>query len=121
LIVGAGTWQTIWSERAKPSLGFGKPQNDGQEPLHWAIDKSNAIPPELLRRFRSELIILPQAEAEDYTEAAESQLGARWLEEVFARLLCLSRKMARNLAPAPDSVGCDEVEFDSEPPDEIPF
>jgi SpoVK/Ycf46/Vps4 family AAA+-type ATPase len=139
VIVGAGTWQTIWSKRAKPSLGFGKPQNDGQESLRRAIEKSNAIPSELLRRFRSELIILPPAEAEDYrrgaksfgldrlahqlgieldyAEAAESQLGARWLEEVFARLLCLSRKMA----PGPDSAGYDETEFDSEPPEEIPF
>lgn len=56
LIVGSGTWQSIWSQPDRPNLGFGplaaKPDKAEQ------IRKDNSIPEELLRRFHSEIFLI---------------------------------------------------------------
>jgi len=64
LILGAGAFQHLWDNRAKPSLGFGG-QNAPQEPTnlnHLAA----TLPRELTNRFRAELVVLPQLVESDY-------------------------------------------------------
>jgi SpoVK/Ycf46/Vps4 family AAA+-type ATPase len=113
LMVGTGTWQSVWSDFDKPTLGFNAEHQVNHPSIQQEIIKRSIIPAELLRRFRSQLIILPPPSEADYRQAAErfglndlagkvgieldyrsakeQGLGARWLEEQLANLLCLAR------------------------------
>ncbi len=109
LIIGTGTWQGVWSDCAKPTVGFRADRQNDQGTIQREIIKSGIIPTELLRRFRSKLITLPPPTEDDYRKAAAlfgldelaakvgvhldysaakvSSLGARWLEEQMADVL----------------------------------
>ena len=121
LIVGSGTWQAIWAEHTKPALGFRTSASAPTQIIQREIERCGAIPDELRLRFNSELIVLPYASADDYrsgarefgldqmaallnveleyTEAVQSGLGARWLEEIFAKLLRTARSQGKTLFP----------------------
>ena len=110
LIIGSGTWQSIWSQPDREGLGFGAPVARPNKALQ--IRKSDAIPEELLRRFHSDLILIDPPTEKDFCEAAEnfgltalaakigykldfaeavaSGYGARWLEGQFTKLLLLA-------------------------------
>jgi hypothetical protein len=150
LVMGSGTWQSTWVQAAKSPLGFGAGVVVAPESIQPDIEKSGVIPAELFRRFNSELIILPPATEDDYrrgsalfgldnlarelgceldfARAAEQGLGARWLEETFARLLRLARKQGKNIlppaprpAPDPSDQSCiDSTDF-SDPESDTPF
>jgi len=114
LIIGTGTWQAIWTDFERPALGFRAGGPMGASTIQREISKRGIIPTELLRRFRSQLILLPPPDESDYrraaekfglvelatqvgaqldyTSALEQGLGGRWLEETFADLLCLARQ-----------------------------
>jgi SpoVK/Ycf46/Vps4 family AAA+-type ATPase len=116
MIIGSGTWQTIWSKPHRPSLGFG-PQESTSDKAHQ-IRKDDSIPEELLRRFHHDLILIPPATEEDYRDAAQHfgltrlaaklgrQLdfaeavafgyGMRWLEGEFTQLLLLAEQQGRS-------------------------
>lgn len=139
LIIGSGTWQTIWSENAKPKIGFQNKAIVAPRMIQREIEKSGIIPTELYRRFNSELVIIPPATEADYRRGAEMfdlermarelgveldyvnavnrGLGARWLEETLARLLRIARKQGRQLfsptlAPTPEKSGEPDFEFE---------
>jgi hypothetical protein len=121
LIVGSGTWQSIWNETSEPEVGFRTSTIFLPRSVQHEIDKSSAIPDELRRRFSSELIVLPHPTEDDYrsgakefgldllavelkldldyADAARQGLGARWLEECFARLLRTARRQGKKLFP----------------------
>jgi hypothetical protein len=114
LIIGTGTWQQIWADFERPAVGFRPDTAKGPSAVQREIIKRGIIPTELLRRFRSQIILLPPPEEADYRRAAEAfglvdlaaqvgvqldyssalegGLGGRWLEETFADLLCLARE-----------------------------
>ena len=108
-IVGAGTWQTRYSER-RLSLGFGAKKSDDA----WTIelDKQDEIPEELLMRFNAEVLFLRPLTKTEFGERiiaihhelalaypTEEQLGQlseqavascrhnRWLEAYASRML----------------------------------
>jgi SpoVK/Ycf46/Vps4 family AAA+-type ATPase len=118
MVVGTGTWQSIWERARAPELGFGSQGTSvGTEEIRRLIRKSNVIPPELLRRFNERIVVIPlpvesqyekacqeyglQAMAADLgikldvKEAASSALGARWLKEAFAQILLEARRQGR--------------------------
>jgi len=110
LIVGSGTWQSLWIDRPR-SIGFGG--GNSVSDVVDSIRKSAVIPPELLQRFCAELCVLPPLTPEDareaiiemgmeslglqptpsvLTEIAESNLGMRWFEEFATRALIRRRQ-----------------------------
>jgi SpoVK/Ycf46/Vps4 family AAA+-type ATPase len=121
LIIGSGTWQGVWTASAKPKMGFQTESRSLPGTVPQDIAKSGVIPDEIFRRFNSELVVLsPATEVDyrrgaeifglermagelglhlDYAEAVERGLGARWLEEVLARLLRVARKQGKQLLP----------------------
>lgn len=123
LIIGSGTWQLTWSESVKPKLGFqtGTSIVPTQESIRREIERRGIIPAELYLRFNPELVLLPPAKEDDYrrgavmfkldemarelgvaldyANAVERGLGARWLEETFAKLVRLARKQGKRLFP----------------------
>ncbi len=112
LMIGTGTWQSAWSDLDKPPIGFQTEQASNCRAIQQEIIKRCVIPTELLRRFRSQLIVLPPPDESDYRQASELfglnelagrlgvqldfssakelSLGARWLEEQLADLLRLA-------------------------------
>jgi hypothetical protein len=116
LIIGSGTWQSIWSQPNRSDIGFGprSPKPDKAQ----QIRKDDSIPEELLRRFHHDLILIPPATEEDYREAAQhfgltglaaklgrqldfseavtSGYGMRWLEGEFTQLLLLAEQQGRS-------------------------
>ena len=112
-IIGAGTWQHVWSKQARP-LGFG-----GASTQDTVADIANSrqIPEELLRRFSGTLLSLPPASADelrqlaqaddleamaskfgialDYLAGAASGRGWRWFEDQRLKIE-LGRMAARS-------------------------
>ncbi len=118
-MVGSGTWQHLWRDTSKPKMGFGANDDDDTivANVRRLVETTEAIEPELLRRFNRSLIILEPATKTDFRNAAESfglaklalelkmpldfnaaarsGLGARWLEETMAELLLQARREDR--------------------------
>jgi hypothetical protein len=118
-MVGSGTWQHLWRDTSKPKVGFGK--GDDVEAVvanvRCLVETTEVIEPELLRRFNRNVMVLPPATETDFRHAAEafglgklaaelklpldfsaaarSGLGARWLEETMAELLLQARREDR--------------------------
>jgi len=114
LIVGSGTWQTLWTDRLRLAVGFGAGAPGTATPgVVEAIKASSVIPAELLQRFCAELCVLPPLTRNDAREAiaqlhmehlglestpqvaaeiAESNLGMRWFEEFATRALIQNRR-----------------------------
>jgi SpoVK/Ycf46/Vps4 family AAA+-type ATPase len=142
LILGSGTWQSIWDRREKTEIGFQTKTQSFPITLYRDIQKGGVIPEELLRRFSSDLIVMPIPREDDYRRAAanyglpqlahqlgitldyaaaaEGGLGARWLEETLARLLRAARRNGKPLFSSRETevpVESDDEEFsDSETP-----
>lgn len=74
MIIGTGTWQTLWDQPTKQALGFGSAQGQCKRDVTSEIRESVQIPTELLRRFNSDIILIPPATEEDYRDAA-SEFG----------------------------------------------
>lgn len=117
MIIGTGTWQTLWDQPVKHALGFGSAQNSEQRDVAREIRESDQVPAELARRFNSDLILIGPATEEDYRDAAaefgliklalklnvkldfakaaEQGLGARFFEQEFTNLLLVARERNR--------------------------
>lgn len=86
LILAAGAFQHIWENQAKPALGFGEPCRGGDAPS--LNDLAATLPRELVNRFRSDIVILPQLAAVDY-EKMLAFIGDRippYLRSTFIRM-----------------------------------
>ncbi len=59
-IVGSGTWQDVFAQADKPTLGFsvGEPKRVNDLDLSATVRLARSIPDELLARFSSDLLIL---------------------------------------------------------------
>lgn len=116
-IVGGGAWQKLWeTDDVKPSMGFlPDPSEDGSEVEPSTKDLKSSIQPELLKRFRSEVLVMQPMTKEDYQllipkfaeclpamrqanfiklaeagieTAVKEQLGMRFFEEILTRSIC---------------------------------
>ncbi len=118
-IVATGTWQDLWTQAAKAKVGFAAPQSEEAllENVRRLVATSDIIPPEILRRFNQEYLLMgPPTERDfrnaaesngiirlalalneelDFGKAAQSGLGARWIEETLGRLLLKARRENR--------------------------
>ena len=73
-LVGAGAWQHLWETKKQMHIGFGSPQSqDGPStaPPNQQ-DLRSSIKPELLKRFRSQIVIMPTMDRNAYHETAKS-------------------------------------------------
>ncbi len=64
LILAAGAFQHLWEHQVKPSVGFGAKAALRNEPDLAQLAYS--LPRELVNRFRSSLVVLPQLQKADY-------------------------------------------------------
>lgn len=124
LILGAGAFQAIWQSKASSPIGFGSTGPAPSEPLDKA-ELGNVIPPEIINRFASPLLVLHPLRARDYQsilakivsqldaplqglvsqigessipDAVKNGTGCRWIEEVVLRALM---DMPIEVAPEP--------------------
>lgn len=82
MIVGAGAWQHLWEMKDRPTMGFtGSSETPMKEPSQEQIRTS--IYPEVLKRFRSEILIIPPMTESDYREAAKATVSS--ISETQAR------------------------------------
>lgn len=130
LVVGSGAWQHLW--RAPSAAGFGSPSNQCRLPSHDQLVQT--IPPEILNRFRADILYLGPLTKADYEslvketllrlphefgpfireaaartlgEAVRTQKGYRWIEELVAsaiRILRVSKSNKLPFEPARESV-----------------
>ena len=86
LVLAAGAFQHIWENRGRPSLGFGAKDtgNDETNLTHLAA----TLPRELINRFRSDLIVLPELRECDYRRMLEQSAEKIpiYFRETFLRL-----------------------------------
>ncbi|CAN5781279.1 hypothetical protein BH09VER1_BH09VER1_17770 [soil metagenome] len=90
LILAAGAFQHLWHTISKPIMGFGRHSGDGDLP----IEKTNlsrliqTLPAELVLRFRSDLVVLPQLTESDYHRMLDQAAGEvpHYLRTTFLRL-----------------------------------
>lgn len=114
-IVGGGAWQELWEPEETPkSMGF-NPSSDTVKPVEISQKKlQSSIQPELLRRFRAEVLVMTPLDEEDYKQliaefsknlpkeirqtfrelahegienAVETNLGMRFFEETLTNTL----------------------------------
>jgi len=120
-VIGSGTWQALWDTMGKRTIGFGPAEESHEDRctgITKLIQRKEIIPKELLKRFCSELVIIPppcETDFElaadifgieklakklgielDYLQAVHSESGARWLEETYGSLLMLAYRMGRS-------------------------
>ncbi len=86
IILAAGAFQHLWERTTKPSLGFnGEVAPSIQTDLTHLVQ---TLPRELVNRFRSDLVILPQLVASDYWRMLEQAQSAvpKHFRATFMRL-----------------------------------
>lgn len=66
LILAAGAFQHIWEDQSKSQMGFGRNVNITTEPNPTTL--VGTLPRELINRFRSDIVILPQPQQSDYQD-----------------------------------------------------
>jgi len=113
LILGAGAFQAIWQGKATSPIGFGSKGPPPSAPLEKA-ELGNVIPPEIINRFASPILVLHPLQSGDYRsilakvvsqldaplkglvsqigessipDAVKNGTGCRWIEEVVLRAL----------------------------------
>jgi len=81
MILAGAAFQHIWDTRSRPSIGFvASPVADDPPELP---DLAKTLPRELLNRFSSEILILPEPTEADYRqmlESAANQVADTWRE-----------------------------------------
>jgi len=124
MIIGAGAFQNLWENPQKSCAGFGNaPSPESSATLNQLC---KTLPRELINRFRSEVLILPQLEFRDYEEmllrsadampaylqktfldlglsriqkAVEARQGCRFVEELVLDTILQEREAMRVLSP----------------------
>lgn len=90
LILGAGAFQHLWERSSKPNIGFGAGRGDDirQKEQTNLTHLVETLPRELVNRFRSDLIVLPQLVEADYKRMLEQSAVEvpAYLRETFLRL-----------------------------------
>ena len=113
LIVGAGAFQGIWSEKRAAHIGFGEKVEDKENKISKSM-MAQQIPAEIANRFAGPILVLKPLIQSDYKEmldeaassldeqtakiflkkglasledAASNQLGCRWIEELLLHSL----------------------------------
>lgn len=86
LILGAGAFQHLWDSPPKSCIGFGNNAESALAPTLNQLSKS--LPRELVNRFRSEVLILPQLGIRDYEEMLlkASEGIPAYLQQTFLEL-----------------------------------
>jgi SpoVK/Ycf46/Vps4 family AAA+-type ATPase len=124
MIIGAGAFQDLWDSPQKSCAGFGNTSNPATSITLNQLSKT--LPRELINRFRSEVLILPQLVFRDYEEmllraaesipsylqktfldlgpgriqkALEARQGCRFIEELLLDTILLEREAMRILHP----------------------
>lgn len=115
-IIGGGAWQHLWeADDVKPSMGFLPEPSADVSDTPSSKQLKTSIQPELLKRFRSKVLVMNPMSDEDYkllipkfTEllpamlqerftslcntslrhAVTDQLGMRYFEEILTQTLC---------------------------------
>jgi SpoVK/Ycf46/Vps4 family AAA+-type ATPase len=81
MILAGAAFQHIWDTRSRPSMGFVRsPVADDPPELP---DLAKTLPRELVNRFSSEILILPELTGDDYRQMLESaavQVADTWRE-----------------------------------------
>lgn len=118
-IVGGGAWQRLWeTDDKKPSMGF-LPDIPDEEVVLSSKALKTSIQTELLKRFRSEVLVMQPMSKEDYQQlipqfaqclpamrqanfielaeqgvdtAVREQLGMRYFEEILTQSICAYMK-----------------------------
>ena len=112
-VVAGGAWQHLWDRDTIKQMGFGSSEVSAQD-LPTQEDLRSSIRPELLKRFRNEITIIPAMTAEDYeisinefaprlpsqyrvafkkaskagiAHAVSQKLGMRYFEEILSSVL----------------------------------
>lgn len=87
LIVGAGAFQHLWDQEPKREAGFGAKPAPASVPSDLS-KLAATLPRELVNRFRSQLVVLPQLDEPDYRRMLE-QAGAlvpAYVQKAFYRI-----------------------------------
>lgn len=116
-VVGGGAWQSLWEpdDGAKPSMGFLPDLAETGPTEPSAKDLKSSIRPELLKRFRSQVLVMQPMTKSDYQllipqfasclpamrqehfstlaregieTAVNEQLGMRYFEEILTQAIC---------------------------------
>ena len=112
-VVAGGAWQHLWDKKKVTQMGFGAADSQVDE-LPTQNDLRSSIRPELLKRFRNEIVIMPAMTTRDYEtainefapnlpskyrtsfrkaakagipKAVAQKLGMRFFEEVLSKTL----------------------------------
>lgn len=124
MIIGGAAFQNIWEGNSKPLIGFGNSVHTNKPPeIH---DLVKYLPRELINRFCSELLILPELKRSDYQamieafsesvpemwrckfleigmhrldDAVRHQKGARYAEEILLAAVVSERANLANWVP----------------------
>ncbi len=141
LIIGAGAFQHLWETVPQHEMGFASAGSRRASPT-LAPDPnmlSRSLPRELVNRFRSSLVVLPQLATADYREmveyasqgipaylrrtflelglagidrAMDSRQGARYVEELLLDTI-MAERAAISLSKKADDLGSSELEIPS--------
>jgi hypothetical protein len=115
--VGGGAWQQLWeTDKKKPSMGFLTDPVETEPVTPSTRDLKSSIRPELLKRFRAEVLVMQPMTKEDYKllipkfgqslpemlqgrfiqlaeanldMAVKEQLGMRYFEEILTDTVCI--------------------------------
>jgi hypothetical protein len=115
-VVGGGAWQQLWEmDDDRPSMGFNPDLAQARSEAPSSKDLKTSIRPELLKRFRAEVLVMQPMSVEDYrllipqfadylpvtrqalfirlaekglAMAVKEQLGMRYFEEVLTQTIC---------------------------------
>jgi hypothetical protein len=99
LILGAGAFQAIWQGKAASPIGFGSQGPSPSAPLEKA-ELGNVIPPEIINRFASPLLVLHPLLAMDY------QSILAWSREGYTTRTILAAGAAVR-SPTRDPISCE--------------
>ena len=141
LIIGAGAFQSLWEDRQRPTVGFNVEKYRADKPTLNELTK--LLPRELVNRFRSELLILPELCEAEYLdillqlsqnipqyvrdifeqlgrerlqEAARLHQGCRFFEELMLDCVLAEQMLMRNVC---DQIGEKNAESSNDDYDDL--
>lgn len=86
-IVGSGTWQQLFSQRTRPSMGFANERKAAPRSVTAGdVAKSQLISPELLARFNADFLILNYPDEKEAMSLVERTGMARLAAETGYRI-----------------------------------
>ena len=119
-IVAGGAWQHLWDKDIVKQMGFGSTCSTVDVVIPSEEDLRSSIRPELLKRFRNDVVIMPAMTAKDYensinefapklpskyrnpfrksakeniSHAVAQKLGMRYFEDILSNILTSTTKL----------------------------